>query len=260
MEALILSCGTGGGHNAAGAAICEELTRRGHHAQMLNPYTLKSQRLADNIDQTYVKIAQRAPGMFGFAYQLGDLYRRLPWRSPVYLVNRKMAPVLARYLADHPADVIIMPHLYPAEIITAMREQGFNTPPSIFVATDYSCIPFTEETQCDAYVIAAKELTQDYLRRFPAVRQRTCAFSRRTASVSMQTEKTAGANVHSSAVRGRVQTAHCQCACRNGYLSFGRAAGCETHRAAGELRTIILPAGIPGGFLTDRGRKSARTR
>ena len=164
MEALILSCGTGGGHNAAGAAICEELTRRGHHAQMLNPYTLKSQRLADNIDQTYVKIAQRAPGMFGFAYQLGDLYRRLPWRSPVYLVNRKMAPVLARYLADHPADVIIMPHLYPAEIITAMREQGFDTPPSIFVATDYSCIPFTEETQCDAYVIAAKELTQDYLR------------------------------------------------------------------------------------------------
>ena len=30
MEALILSCGTGGGHNAAGYAVKEELERRGH--------------------------------------------------------------------------------------------------------------------------------------------------------------------------------------------------------------------------------------
>lgn len=29
MDALILSCGTGGGHNAAGAAIKEELIKRG---------------------------------------------------------------------------------------------------------------------------------------------------------------------------------------------------------------------------------------
>ena len=164
MEALILSCGTGGGHNAAGAAVCEALTRRGHHAWMLNPFTLKSEKLAGRIDNTYIKIAQRAPRLFGFAYKLGDLYRRLPWRSPVYFLNRKMVPVLAQYLQQHPVDVIIMPHLYPAEIVTAMREQGLATPKTIFVATDYSCIPFTEETNCDAYVIAAAELTPDYLR------------------------------------------------------------------------------------------------
>ena len=32
MDALILSCGTGGGHNAAGYAVREELERRGHKA------------------------------------------------------------------------------------------------------------------------------------------------------------------------------------------------------------------------------------
>ena len=57
MEALILSCGTGGGHNAAGAAVCEALTRRGHHAWMLNPFTLKSEKLAGRIDNTYIKVA-----------------------------------------------------------------------------------------------------------------------------------------------------------------------------------------------------------
>ena len=39
MEALILSCGTGGGHNAAGYAVKEELERRGHNVKMLDPYT-----------------------------------------------------------------------------------------------------------------------------------------------------------------------------------------------------------------------------
>lgn len=163
MEALILSCGTGGGHNAAGAAICEEMTRRGHHARMLNPFTLKSQKLAGRIDRLYIRTAQRTPGLFGMVYWLGEQYRRLPWRSPVYFANRSMAGVLAQYLKEHPADVILMPHLYPAEIVTAMREQNLPTPKAIFVATDYSCIPFTEETTCDAYVIAAQELKQEYL-------------------------------------------------------------------------------------------------
>ena len=40
MEALILSCSTGGGHNAAARAVKEELLRRGHNAVMLDPYTL----------------------------------------------------------------------------------------------------------------------------------------------------------------------------------------------------------------------------
>ena len=32
MEALILSCSTGGGHNTAAQAVFEALTERGHHA------------------------------------------------------------------------------------------------------------------------------------------------------------------------------------------------------------------------------------
>ena len=46
MDALILSCGTGGGHDAAGKAVREELIRRGHRAVMMNPYVLRGQGLA----------------------------------------------------------------------------------------------------------------------------------------------------------------------------------------------------------------------
>lgn len=54
MDALILSCGTGGGHNAAGAAIKEELIKRGYNVKFFNPYALKSNRLARVIDRAYV--------------------------------------------------------------------------------------------------------------------------------------------------------------------------------------------------------------
>ena len=61
MDALILSCSTGGGHNAAAAAIKEALTLRGHHAVMLDPYELAGKNLDRKVGNTYIKIAQRTP-------------------------------------------------------------------------------------------------------------------------------------------------------------------------------------------------------
>lgn len=162
MEALILSCGTGGGHNAAGAAIMEELERRGHHVVMINPYTLCGDALARRIDEAYIVTARRTPRAFGTLYHAGELYRKLPFRSPVYYVNRGMVSIMERYLAKHSFDIVIMPHLFPAEIMTNMKCLGMEIPKTMFVATDYCCIPFTEETDCDAYVIPAPELTGDF--------------------------------------------------------------------------------------------------
>lgn len=165
MDALILSCGTGGGHNSVGRALREELEARGHRARMLNPYTLRSKRLARGIDRTYIGLAQRAPRVFGAVYQAGQLYRQLPVRSPVYLANKAMTAVMEEYLEREPADIVLMPHLFPAEIFTSMARRGMAVPKTLFVATDYACIPFTEETRCDGYVIPAAALAEDFIGR-----------------------------------------------------------------------------------------------
>ena len=165
MDALILSCGTGGGHNAAAKAIAEELDTRGHHTVICNPYTLKSSKLAENIDKTYIAAARDIPGTFGCVYKLGDLYRRLPFRSPVYFINHGMDEILQRYLQTRHFDVVIMTHLFAAEILTNMKCHGIPLPKTMFVATDYVCTPFTEETECDAYVIPARDLTGDFVSR-----------------------------------------------------------------------------------------------
>ena len=162
MDALILSCGTGGGHDSAGRAVLEEMKRRGHHATMLNPYTLKSKKLSGSIDHTYISMVQHAPDAFGAIYKIGDLYRHLPFRSPVYFVNHAMDAVMEEYFEEHPVDVVLMPHLFPAEIMTNMKLHGMKTPKTMFIATDYVCIPFTEETECDAYVIPAADLTGEF--------------------------------------------------------------------------------------------------
>lgn len=165
MDALILSCATGGGHHAAACALKEALDARGWHADLLDPYTLSGGGLDRRVGGCYIGIAQKTPRLFGFIYRLGSLYSRLPWHSPVYRLNRRMRPAMQAYLTRHHYDVIFATHLYPAEILTYMKDAGDPLPPTVFVATDYTCIPFTEETRCDAYAIPAPDLREEYVRR-----------------------------------------------------------------------------------------------
>ncbi len=165
MEALILSCGTGGGHNAAAVAIQQELAARGHSAELLNPYALRGERLESAVNSAYVKLVQKAPHVFGMVYTLGNVYRRTPFRSPVYYANGRMGAYLSRYLMEHRFDVIVATHIFPAEILTSLRLKGFPLPPVYLVSTDYTCIPFTEETKCDRYIIPSEKLIPEFCRR-----------------------------------------------------------------------------------------------
>ncbi len=163
MDALIMACGTGGGHSGAAFALKEELEKRGYTADFLDPYTLINEKLSTNIGDAYVDMVRRAPWAFAALYQAGEIYRRLPVRSPVYALNKRMADPLRRYLAEHHYDVILAPHLFPGMIVKAMKEDGAELPPTIYVPTDYTCIPFTEETGCDYMVIPSPRLVDDFI-------------------------------------------------------------------------------------------------
>ena len=165
VNILVLSCGTGGGHNSAAAAVKEEMLSRGHSVTMLNPLELCGRKVAGRVDNAYISLAQTVPGASGAIYDLGNAYRRLPWRSPVYYANSHASYALAAYLAENPVDAIVMSHLFPAEILTYLRLHGTPVPKTIFITTDYTCIPFMEECVCDAYVIPAKELIGDFTTR-----------------------------------------------------------------------------------------------
>lgn len=165
MNVLLLSCGTGGGHNSACSAVEQELAARGHSVKMLNPYLLKGEKTAEVVNNAYNIVAQRAPSAFGMAYRLGNVYRKLPVSSPVYHLNKGMVPLLEKFLRENRFDAIAATHLFPVEIITNMKRSGIAVPTTYFIATDYTCIPFTEETDCDYYVTPAESLTEEYVSR-----------------------------------------------------------------------------------------------
>ena len=164
MEALILSCSTGGGHNSAARAVKEELLSRGHNAVMLDPYTLDPTWKASHVGSFYVFTAKWFPHVFGAVYHMGMRLCRLPITSPMYYANRKAAKKLGDYLKDNSYDVIAMTHFYAAEMLTYLKRKGYDIPPTVFIGTDYTCTPFTMETQCDKYVIPAEDICEEYIR------------------------------------------------------------------------------------------------
>lgn len=129
MNILILSCNIGGGHNAAANALAEEIRSHGATATVLDYFCLADSRISHAVGNVYVQIVKKVPALFGFIYQLGMFVSRLVPKSPVYYTNGKMARYLTSYLSKHPADAIVMPHLYPAETLTYMKRHNIPVSP-----------------------------------------------------------------------------------------------------------------------------------
>lgn len=165
MKILILSCSTGGGHNAAGKAVKERLEYEGHEAVMMDPFTLKSEKTARNVGNTYIRVASHFPGLFGFIYKIGSAITSSRHKSPVYYADSLMVKRLYAYLRENHFDAIVMPHLFPAEMVTCMKRRHMEIPPTIAIATDYTCIPFWEETECDYYILPHKDLEDENIKR-----------------------------------------------------------------------------------------------
>lgn len=165
MKALILSCNTGGGHNSAARAIAEEMQERGDEAYVLDYLCLAGEGVSRLVGDGYVQIVKKTPKLFGLVYKLGMVLSRLMRKSPVYYVNGRMAKYLDSYLQEHPVDVLVMPHLYPAETITYMKSKGMKLPLTVAIMTDYTCIPFWEETDCDYYVLAHEAMKKSCIKR-----------------------------------------------------------------------------------------------
>lgn len=162
MKALILSCNTGGGHNSAGMAMKERIEAQGGEACFFDYLTLAGGKVSQIVGDGYISIVKKTPFLFGIIYRLGAFVSKITKRSPVYYVNGMMAKYLHKFLEENDFDVILMPHLYPAETITYMKRKGMSLPLTVAIGTDYTSIPFWGETECDYYMIPHQELKDEF--------------------------------------------------------------------------------------------------
>lgn len=165
LNYLILSCKTGGGHDAAANAIKDRLVLLGHEAFVFDYLTLRSEKTAKKVANAYIKTVQNIPEAFGVAYKVALSWGKHTKHSPIYVFNKGMVKYLKKYLEENSYDGIICTHLYPAETLTAMKRRGISLPPVFFVFTDYTNIPFIEETGADEYILSHKSLIEESIKR-----------------------------------------------------------------------------------------------
>jgi len=161
MKVLILSCGTGGGHNSAAFAIRESFIEKGIQTDFIEYLDIINKRLKNGVNKLYIKSTKGQGGIFKKVYKLGELYRKTKLISPVYGLNSLNKKKLYKYIEDNEYNYIITTHLFAAQALTAIKKEF----PIHFmaVATDYTCIPFWEETNPDYFIIPSEDLKQDFI-------------------------------------------------------------------------------------------------
>lgn len=162
MKVLVLSCNTGEGHNSAARAMVENIKSHGDEAELLDMMMLSGRKVSRAVGGSYVSVVKHAPHLFHLLYKAGQKVSSSHHKSPVYYANALLAKQLEKYIKDHQFDIILTTHLFPAETLTYLKNTGRLDRKVIAVATDYTCIPFWEETDCDYYVIPHKDLISEF--------------------------------------------------------------------------------------------------
>ena len=160
-KVLILSCGTGGGHNSAAKAIQEALTSKGIQADFIEYLEIIGEDIKNKVNDLYIKSTHGSGQAFKEAYKLGTLYQKTKLKSPVYQLNSLSKNKLLNYIIENEYNYIVTTHLFAGQALTAIKKEydiHF-----IEVATDYVCIPFWEETNPDYFIIPDVSLKQDFI-------------------------------------------------------------------------------------------------
>ncbi len=162
MKVLVLSCSTGGGHNSAAKNIVHYLNEHHIEAVFQDYLALFDEKKKRIVEQFYYKSLLGNGKMFEGIYKLGEFYNKTNLTSPVYLLNKYGKDKLKEKIIKEGYDLCICTHLYPALALTALKKE--QKIPFLSVATDYKCIPFTNEIDADYYVIPNQDLESDYLK------------------------------------------------------------------------------------------------
>ena len=147
MNILILTCNTGGGHNAVAAALTEAFRRRGADCTVLDGLSFISQKASKLVSRWHTRMYRHHPHLYKAERYLARGARRL-----------------YRFLQTQRFDAVVCVHVIPALMMTMLRKNGGAPMPFCFVATDYTCSPSVGDCTPDICVIPHEELAEQFVR------------------------------------------------------------------------------------------------
>ena len=124
MKAIILTTHTGGGHDAAAAAVAEALGEAGVTCRVMDCVAFGGAWFSRVVSGSYVKLVQKSPDSFGRIYRLGERISTPRWKSPIYLVNATYAYNMAREIDAYGADLVVCTHTFGGQSMTHLKRRG----------------------------------------------------------------------------------------------------------------------------------------
>ena len=163
MKVLLLSSGTGEGHNSAAKAVMDALVEKGVECVFLDPISFQSENAKKKVSSIYNKIISKVPFVFGIIYFAGVLYDKTPLPSPVLKANSKYAGKLAEYIKNENFDAVVCPHLFAMQAMAVVRvDKGFYVP-TYSIMTDHTTHPFHKDAKPLDVHFASNEKTAKYI-------------------------------------------------------------------------------------------------
>ena len=164
MRVLILTCNTGGGHNAVAAALAESFRRLGVSSDTADGLSFISQKASRFVSKWHTRFYRRYPKLYKAGYMSAENDAESNDRdNPVYRYMARGARRLGRAIQDGGYDAVVCVHVIPAMMMTELRRQHETGPVFCFVATDYTCSPTVGGCTPDICVIPHKELAEEFV-------------------------------------------------------------------------------------------------
>ena len=165
MNILILTCNTGGGHNAVAAALTEAFRQRGADSRVLDGLSFVSRKASKFVSRWHTRFYRHYPQLYKAGYMSAEEEdgRPAPRHNPVETYLSRGARRLARYLQAERFDAVVCVHVIPALMMTMLRQNGGAPMPFCFVATDYTCSPTVGSCTPDICVIPHAELAEEFI-------------------------------------------------------------------------------------------------
>ena len=164
MRVLILTCNTGGGHNAVAAALRDSLQRCGASCDVMDGLGFISKKASKFVSKWHTRFYRRYPRLYKAGYMSAEGDKEMDRRDgPVYRYIARGARRLGRTLQSGGYDAVVCVHVIPAMMMTALKQAWSACPVFCFVATDYACSPTVGACTPDICVIPHQELADEFV-------------------------------------------------------------------------------------------------
>ena len=163
MKVLILTCNTGGGHNATAKSVAERFAEKNIPCEIRDALSFVSQKMSDFVSTWHVRLYRHAPILSDYGYEFAEKHPSVMGEdSATYAIFKRGVEKLRRVLIEGEFSGVLCVHVFPALMMTELLKKNDIPLKTGFVATDYTCSPGVSESNLDVYFIPHENLAAEF--------------------------------------------------------------------------------------------------